>query len=40
MISFSYECWKCSEDHYGSADTMEELRAIEHNLNVKVKIIG
>jgi len=40
MISYTYECWKCSEDHYGSADNMEELKAIEQNLSVEVRVIG
>jgi hypothetical protein len=39
MISFTYECWKCSEDHQGSAESMEEIRYIEEDLNVKVKVI-
>jgi hypothetical protein len=38
-ITYRYECWKCTKDHYGSADNMEEIRYIQEDLNVKVRVI-
>lgn len=39
-IGYAYECWKCGEWHNGTADTMEQVKAIRQDLNVKVKVIG
>lgn len=40
MITYEYECWKCDEWHTGSANTMAEIKAIEQDLQVKVKVVG
>ena len=39
-IRYTYECWKCSQLHYGKANSMKEIKAMRKDLNIGVEVIG